>query len=46
MIFLYIGSFKNGKNEPTYKTEIESWMQKTNLQLPRRKGEDKLGDWA
>ena len=24
MIFLYIGSFKNHKNEPIYKTKIES----------------------
>ena len=36
---------KSGTNELIYKTEIESWMYKTNLWLPKdkRKG-DKLGD--
>ena len=28
---------KNGTNEPIYKTEVESQMQKTNLWLPRGK---------
>ena len=34
-------------NEPIYKTELESQMQKTNLQLLGDKGQemDKLGDW-
>ena len=37
---------KKGTNELIQKTEIESQMQKTNLQLPRGKwGEDKLGYW-
>ena len=33
-------------NGPTYKTEIESQVQKTNLRLPRGKDgkRDKLGD--
>ena len=46
MILLICGILKIGKNELIYKTEIESQMQKTNLWLPRGKGEkDKLGDW-
>ena len=31
---LYVESKEKGTNELTYKTEIESWMQKTNLWLP------------
>ena len=31
---------KKSTNEPTYKTEVESQMQKTNLWLPRDKGRD------
>ena len=40
-------SKKNVTDEPIYKTEIESQMQKTNLWLPGGKGgrRDKLGDW-
>ena len=45
MILLISGIWKNGTNEFIYKTEIESWMYKTNWWLP---GEtvwrDKLGD--
>ena len=29
---------KNGRNEPIYKAEIESQMQKANLWLPRGRG--------
>ena len=35
---LYLESKKNGTNEPIYKTEIESQIQKTNLCLPRERG--------
>ena len=35
---LYLESKKNGTNEPIYKTEIESQIQKTNLWLPRERG--------
>ena len=46
MISLICGILINGKNEPIYKTEIESQMQKTNLWLPKGKsGRDKLGVW-
>ena len=38
MISLICGIQKNGTNEPIYKTEIESQMQKTNLWFPREKG--------
>ena len=38
MILLICGILKNGTNEPIYKTEIESQMQKTNLWLPGVKG--------
>ena len=42
----YMWNLNNGTNELTYKIEIGSQMQKTNLQLPRGKREmDKLGDW-
>ena len=37
MIFLICGILKNGTNELTYETEIESQIQKTNLWLPERK---------
>ena len=38
MILLICGLLKkNGTNEPIYKKEIESKVQKTNLQLPRGK---------
>ena len=37
---------KRGTNELIYSTEIESWIQETNLWLPGNKwGRDKLGDW-
>ena len=37
---------KKGTNELIYKTEIESWIQKTNLWLPEDKEDrDKLRDW-
>ena len=37
---------KKGTNELISKTEVESWIQKTNLWLPGDKGgRDKLGDW-
>ena len=42
-------SKKYGIDELINKTEIESQMQKNNLQLPREKqgeeGNDTLGDW-
>ena len=38
---LYVDS-KNGPNDPIYKTEIESQMQKTNFWLPEGKGGDKI----
>ena len=38
--------FKNDTNELIYKTEKDSQTQKTNLWLPKGKGEkDKLGVW-
>jgi len=35
-------------NEPTYKTEIDSWKYTTDLWLPRgrRWGRDGEGDWG
>ena len=43
MILLICGILKNGRNEPIYKTETESQMQKTDMVI---KGErNKLGDW-
>ena len=39
-------SKNNDINELTYKTEIESKMQKTNIWSPRGKGgREKLGNW-
>ena len=37
---LYVGSLKNDTGELIYKTEIDSQMQKTNLWLSNRKGEE------
>ena len=34
----YMQNLKNGTNEPIYKTEIESQMQKINLWSPKGKG--------
>ena len=47
MISLVSGILKKGINELSYKTEVESQMQKINLWLPKGKGggRDKLGDW-
>ena len=52
MILLKCGILKKDTNlkkkkryELIYKTEVESWMQKT-LWLPgAQRGRDKLGDW-
>ena len=46
MTLLISGTFKknHGTNEPIYKTEIESQMQKTNLRLPKGKRQDTTGD--
>ena len=42
----YMWNLKNGTNEPIYKREIESQMQKTNLWLLGERGvRDTLGDW-
>ena len=43
----YMQNLKNDTNELTYNTEIDSQTQKTNLWLPKGKGEgrDKLGIW-
>ena len=43
----YIWNLKNGTNEPIYKTEIESEMQKTKVMATNGvwRVEDKLGDW-
>ena len=41
-------NLKNDTNELIYKTETDSQIQKTNLQLPKGKemeGRDKLGGW-
>ena len=35
---LYVESKKKGTNELIYKTEVESWMWKTNLWLPGDRG--------
>ena len=54
MILLKCGILKKDTNlkkkktryELIYKTEVESWMQRTNLWLPgAQRGRDKLGDW-
>ena len=45
MILLIYGILKNGTNELTYKTEIESQMQKTNMVTREKAEDDKLGDW-
>ena len=42
MILLVCGILKNGTNELSFKTEIESQMQKTNLWLWGQGGRDKL----
>ena len=34
----YMWNLKNDTNESVYKTEIDSEIQKTNLQLPKGKG--------
>ena len=39
MISLIIGILKNKTNELIYKTEIDLKTQKTNLQLPKGKGQ-------
>ena len=46
MISLICGILKNGTNELINKTEVESWMSKTNLWLPGEQmaQRDKLGD--
>ena len=42
----HVDSKKNDTNELTYKTEIDSQTQKTNLWLPKGEGgRDKLGIW-
>ena len=47
MFSLICGIYKYGTDELICKTEIESQMQKTNLQLPEDKeGRGKLGDWS
>ena len=40
-------NLENDTNELIYKTEIDSQTQKTNIWLPKGKGEarDKLGAW-
>ena len=39
----YMWNLKNGKNELIYRTETDSWTQKTNLQSPKGKaGRDNL----
>ena len=35
----YMWNLKYGTNETTYKTETDSWIKRTDLQLPRRMGE-------
>ena len=45
MILLIYGILKNGTNELTYKTEIGSQMQKTNMVTREKAEDDKLGDW-
>ena len=45
MILSTCGICKNDTNELTFKTEIDSQAQKTNLWLPKGKREDKLGVW-
>ena len=42
MIPLICGIQKNSTNEPINKTEIEPQMQKTNLWLPRGKGQGEI----
>ena len=46
VILLICGNQKKGTNEIIYKTQIELWMQRTNLRLPQRLEEerDKFGD--
>ena len=44
MISLICGIWKNGANEPIYKTEIESWMVTYDYQGGKA-GRDKLGAW-
>ena len=39
------GIFKKGTNELIYKTEIESWVQKTNYDYQEMGWGDKLRDW-
>ena len=39
------GIFKKGTNELMYKTEIESWVQKTNYGYQEMGWGDKLRDW-
>ena len=39
MLFFYMKSKKKDTNELIYKTEIDSQTQKTNLWLPKGKGE-------
>lgn len=36
---------KNGRNEPIYKAEIKSQMQKANLWLPRGRGPGRGINW-
>ena len=36
----YMSNLKCGTNELSYTTEVESQMQKKNLQLPESKGEE------
>ena len=38
-------SKKNDANEHTYKIGTDSQTSKTNLWLPKGKGQDKLGGW-
>ena len=44
----YIWNLKYGTNEPSYRTETNSWTERTELWLPRGKGGewDDLGIWG
>ena len=44
----YMWNPKYGTNEPIYRTEINSWIWRANLWLPRRRGRewDGLGVWG
>ena len=42
----YMWNPKYGTNEPIYKTEIDSQIQKSHLWLPKGKEKDNLGVWG